>query len=61
VQVFILRLNYSRARFVMAFPFQRQEAFFEGHIRAFHFFGGVVRRIAYDYVPRNIIIVMCPP
>jgi transposase len=48
VEVFILRLNYSRARFVMAFPFQKQEAFFEGHIQAFHFFGGVPRRIAYD-------------
>jgi hypothetical protein len=29
----------------MAFPFQKQEAFFEGHIQAFHFFGGVPRRI----------------
>jgi transposase len=48
VQLFILRLNYSKARFVMAFPFQKQEAFFEGHIQAFHFFGGVPRRITYD-------------
>jgi transposase len=48
VQLFIMRLNYSRARFVMAFPFQKQEAFFEGHIQAFHFFGGVPGRITYD-------------
>jgi transposase len=48
VQFFSMRLNYSKARFVMAFPFQKQEAFFEGHIQAFHFFGGVPRRIAYD-------------
>jgi transposase len=48
VQVFAMRLNHSRARFVMAFPFQRQEAFFEGHIQAFHFFDGVPRRITYD-------------
>jgi hypothetical protein len=27
VQLFILRLIYSHARFVMAFPFQKQEAF----------------------------------
>lgn len=47
-QFFSLRLNYSKARFVMAFPFQKQEAFFEGHIQAFHFFGGVPRRITYD-------------
>ncbi|HEY3343541.1 MAG TPA: IS21 family transposase [Anaerolineaceae bacterium] len=48
VNLFVLRLNYSKARFVMAFPMQRQEAFWEGHIRAFHFFGGVPRRITYD-------------
>jgi transposase len=48
VQFFSMRLNYSKARFVMAFPFQKQEAFFEGHIQGFHFFGGVMRRISYD-------------
>lgn len=48
VQMFIMRLNYSHARFVMAFPFQKQEAFFEGHIQAFHFFGAVPKRITYD-------------
>ncbi len=47
-QMFVMRLNYSKARFVAAFPFQKQEAFFEGHIRAFHFFGGIPRRITYD-------------
>lgn len=58
VEVFILRLNYSHARFVMAFPFQRQEAFFEGHIRAFHFFGGVVRRIAYDNLKTAVFRIL---
>ena len=48
VQFFAMRLNYSRVRFVMAFPFQKQEAFFEGHIHGFHFFGGVPYRITYD-------------
>ena len=48
VQLFVMRLNYSKARFVMAFPFQKQEAFFAGHIQAFRFFGGVPRRITYD-------------
>jgi len=48
VQLFMLRLCYSRRLFVMAFPTQKQEAFFEGHVRAFHFFGGVPKRIAYD-------------
>jgi transposase len=48
VHLFVMRLNYSRARFAMAFPFQKQEAFFEGHVEAFAFFGGVVRRLSYD-------------
>jgi transposase len=48
VQLFIMRLNYSHARFVEAFPFQKQEAFFEGHSQAFHFFGAVPKRITYD-------------
>jgi transposase len=48
VQFFSMRLNYSKTRFVMAFPFQKQEAWFEGHIQGFHFFGGVPRRITYD-------------
>jgi transposase len=48
VQFFTLRLNYSKARFVMAFPFQKQEAFFEGHNQAFRFFGGIPRRLTYD-------------
>lgn len=48
VQLFILRLCYSRRTFVMAFPTQRQEAFFEGHVRAFQHVQGVPRRITYD-------------
>lgn len=48
VQLFVMRLCYSRRTFVMAFPTQRQEAFFEGHVRAFHFFEGVPQRLSYD-------------
>jgi transposase len=48
VQVFVMRLCYSRKLFVRAYPSQKQEAFFEGHVLAFHHFGGVPRRIAYD-------------
>jgi transposase len=48
VQLFVMRLCYSRRIFVMAFPAQKQEAFFEGHVRAFHFFGGIPRRLSYD-------------
>lgn len=48
VQLFFMRLCYSRRLFVMAFPTQRQEAFLEGHVQAFHFFQGVPHRISYD-------------
>ena len=48
VQMFVLRMCYSRRMFVCAYPNQRQEAFFEGHVRAFELLGGVPRRITYD-------------
>jgi transposase len=48
VQLFCLRLCYSKAAFVYALPHQRQEAFLEGHQRAFEFFGGVPHHIWYD-------------
>lgn len=48
VQVFVLRLCYSRRTFVMAFPTQEQESFFYGHVQAFKHFGGVPERISYD-------------
>lgn len=58
VQVFVMRLNYSKARFVMAFPFQKQEAFLDGHIQAFRFFGGVPRRITYDNLKTAVFRVL---
>jgi transposase len=48
VQLFVMRLNYSRRIFVMSFPSQRQECFFMGHLKAFAHFGGVARRLTYD-------------
>ena len=48
VELFCLRLCYSSKPFVMAFPHQKQEAFFEGHVAAFDFIGGVPGNIWYD-------------
>ncbi len=48
VQLFVMRLCYSRKIFVMAFPTQKQEAFFAGHVAAFDHFGGVPQRLIYD-------------
>jgi transposase len=48
VQLFCLRLCYSTRPFVMAFPHQKQEAFFEGHVAGFDFMEGVPGNIWYD-------------
>ncbi len=48
VQLFLMKLSYSRRTFVMAFPSQKQESFWLGHVKAFAFFGGVPHRISYD-------------
>ena len=48
VALFVMTLPYSDAIFVAAFPRECTEAFLEGHVRAFEFFGGVPRRIGYD-------------
>ena len=48
VAVFVMTLPYSDAVFTCAFPRECTEAFLEGHVRAFEFFGGVPRRISYD-------------
>lgn len=58
VQIFVLHMNHSKVRFVVAFPFQKQEAFFEGHIQAFHFMGGVPRRITYDNLKTAVYRVL---
>ncbi len=48
VAFFVMALPYSDAPFVMAFERECTETFWEGHVQAFEFFGGVPRRITYD-------------
>jgi transposase len=48
VNLFCMRLCHSCAPFVMAFPSQREEAFLEGHQRAFEYFQGVSKQVIYD-------------
>ena len=45
---FVMVLAHSDAFFLMAFERECSEAHWEGHMRAFEFFGGVPRRISYD-------------
>ena len=48
VSFLALALPYSDALFVMAFERECTETFWEGHVQAFAFVGGVPRRISYD-------------
>lgn len=48
VAFFVMALPYSDAVFVQAFERECTETFWEGHVEAFQFLGGVPRRITYD-------------
>jgi transposase len=48
VAFFVMVLPYSDAFFVMAFERECTESYWEGHVKAFEFFGGVPHRISYD-------------
>jgi len=48
VAFFVMTLPYSDAFFVMTFERECTESYWEGHVRAFEFFGGVPKRISYD-------------
>jgi transposase len=58
IQIFVMRLCYSRRTFVMAFPSQKQESFFFGHVQAFKHFGGVPSRISYDNLATAVKLTM---
>jgi len=60
VQVFVMRLCYSRRTFVMCFPTQKQESFFSGHVQAFKYFEGVPVRISYDNLATAVKIAFDP-
>ena len=48
VAVFCMALPYSDMFFVKAYPKECTEVFWDGHVEAFRFFGGVPWRISYD-------------
>jgi hypothetical protein len=56
VALFVMTLPYSDAVFVRAFPRECTEAFLEGHVRAFAFFGGVPRRISCWSPPHTLAL-----
>ena len=48
IHFFAFDLPHSDACFVVGYPAETTEAFCDGHVRAFAFFGGVPRSILYD-------------
>ena len=48
LKFFCMRSKYSGKHYVRFYPCERQAAFFDGHIHAFSFFGGVFRTVVYD-------------
>lgn len=56
-QFFGMKLCYSKARFVRSYEQASLEAFLDGHVRAFVYFGGVPGRLAYDNLKSAVIQV----
>lgn len=48
LKYFCMRSRFSGKHFVRFYPCERQQAFFDGHMRGFEFFGGVFRVLVYD-------------
>jgi transposase len=48
IHFFVMSLPYSDAFFIRAYDRECTETFWDGHVRAFHFLGGVPKRITYD-------------
>jgi transposase len=48
LHLFCMRSKGSGKAFACCFPCERQPAFFEGHLKAFAFYGGVFRNLIYD-------------
>ncbi len=48
LKFFCMRSKYSGKHFVRFYPCERQQAFFDAHIHAFHFFGGIFPLLIYD-------------
>jgi len=57
VQFFCMRLCYSKASFVIAYEHADLVSFIDGHVRAFEYFGGIPRRLAYDNLKSAVIHV----
>jgi transposase len=57
VQIFAMKLCFSKAPFVYPYEHADLESFLDGHVRAFEYFGGIPRRLAYDNLKCAVIKV----
>ena len=60
LHVFFMSLPYSDAFFIKAYPAETTEAFLDGHVSAFAFFGGVPQTILYDNT-KLAVVKICDP
>ncbi len=56
--MFVMRLSCSGRAFHVAFATQAQEAFLEGHVLAFDYFGAVPGRVRYDNLKPAVVRVL---
>lgn len=56
--MFVISLPYSDDAFVQVFPQETAEAWCEGHVRAFDYFGGVPQSILYDNSKRIVARIL---
>jgi transposase len=61
VSLFCMKLKYSQVPFVMAFPTEKEEAFLQGHVQAFEYFGGVPQEGLYDNASTQIVKILSGP
>jgi hypothetical protein len=59
-QIIVVRSEFSAGARHVAYPTQAQPAFLEGLGIGLEFLGGVFPILRFDYVPRNIIGILCP-
>ena len=56
--MFVMRLSASGKAFHVAYGTQAQEAFLEGHVKAFEHFGGAPGRVRYDNLKPAVVRVL---
>jgi transposase len=59
--LFCMRLKHSHVPFVCAFPTERLEAFLEGHVLGFEYYGGVAREGLYDNAKTQVVKILEGP